>query len=257
MTCLNSWSDELKSRSNRIRSLIGNRHWLSDGHHKESLLRDILKRHLPKDWSVTRGFIVAPPPINSISPEVDILITNSGLATPWLNESELTITPPNGVLAHIHVKTEFGTAELKDALLHAYKVNQSMEHYRDMSRVWTGVIFFERTNITKNSQFEDTLTRALAKVKKAVGQINPNFLPHCIAILDKHSFIRRKVETANITKIRIECFESGGTAFASFIDSLLNNASTDNSYKGRSELNQLLQRVQLKRLFNLDLGTLV
>lgn len=44
---LESWSNELIARASRVRQLIGSRHWLSDGHHKEMLVREFLKRYLP------------------------------------------------------------------------------------------------------------------------------------------------------------------------------------------------------------------
>lgn len=35
--CFESWSEDLKSRSDRVRRLIGDAHWLSDGHHRTPL----------------------------------------------------------------------------------------------------------------------------------------------------------------------------------------------------------------------------
>jgi len=37
---LGSWAAELGARQNRVRMLIGDAHWLSDGHHKEAILRE-------------------------------------------------------------------------------------------------------------------------------------------------------------------------------------------------------------------------
>jgi len=44
-----SWSDELVSRANRVRMLIGDAHWLSDGHHKELSGRMPPSTH-PRSW---------------------------------------------------------------------------------------------------------------------------------------------------------------------------------------------------------------
>src|SRR4051794_17511886 len=37
-----SLAEELYAQANRVRDLIGDAHWLSDGHHKEYLLIDLL-----------------------------------------------------------------------------------------------------------------------------------------------------------------------------------------------------------------------
>jgi hypothetical protein len=51
---LKSIADELTVQANRVRDLIGNAHWLSDGHHKEYLLTALLQRHLPSGLEFMR-----------------------------------------------------------------------------------------------------------------------------------------------------------------------------------------------------------
>jgi hypothetical protein len=62
---------ELESLKNRVRYYIEDAQWQSDGEWKESVLRTILKRHLPKNIGVGRGFIVN---VEQATTQIDILI---------------------------------------------------------------------------------------------------------------------------------------------------------------------------------------
>jgi hypothetical protein len=70
-----TWSDEITSRADRVRNLIGDKHWLSDGTYKEFLIREFLARYLPSHLNVSRGFI-RHLEIDAVSPEIDILIAD-------------------------------------------------------------------------------------------------------------------------------------------------------------------------------------
>jgi hypothetical protein len=52
-----SIAEELQATKNRVRSLIGSDHWLTDGEHKESILRSVLRTRLPQSVSIGRGFV--------------------------------------------------------------------------------------------------------------------------------------------------------------------------------------------------------
>ena len=49
---LKSWSAEIKSKANRVRDLIGDVHWLSDGNHKETLIRAFIRSYVPDVLSI-------------------------------------------------------------------------------------------------------------------------------------------------------------------------------------------------------------
>jgi len=66
---LASLSAELRAQATRVRDLIGDRHWLSDGHHKEYLLKDMLARHVPSSVAVSRGFVTHPNRADLVSRE--------------------------------------------------------------------------------------------------------------------------------------------------------------------------------------------
>ncbi|WP_121640590.1 hypothetical protein [Virgibacillus sp. Bac330] len=53
-----SIGEEMWILKNRIRNIMENPHWLSDGEWKESVLRTIIKRHAPEDIKVGRGLFI-------------------------------------------------------------------------------------------------------------------------------------------------------------------------------------------------------
>ena len=79
---LRSLADELSAQSLRVRDLIGDRHWLTDGTHKEFLLAEIIRRHVPGAHIVARGFIISPFGTDACSRELDILIVDTSSEAP-------------------------------------------------------------------------------------------------------------------------------------------------------------------------------
>ena len=111
-----SLSAELEAQANRVRCLIGSAHWLSDGGHKESILRHIIERHMPSGTLVARGFIVNNSSDEACSREQDIFIVDTSSEAPLFNQGGLIITPQEYVYASVSVKSAFGKNEFLDAL---------------------------------------------------------------------------------------------------------------------------------------------
>ena len=49
---------ELNAQADRVRQLIGSSHWISDGSHKEALLRGVVERYVPDATVTSRAFKV-------------------------------------------------------------------------------------------------------------------------------------------------------------------------------------------------------
>ena len=64
-----SLTAETDALKDRVRHLIADAHWLTDGEWKESVLRSVLRRHLPAHIGVGRGFIISPA---SVSKQIDV-----------------------------------------------------------------------------------------------------------------------------------------------------------------------------------------
>jgi hypothetical protein len=185
IACLESWADELLSRALRVRNLIGDAHWLSDGHHKEEIVREYLVRHLPQSLRVSRGFVCSTDPGTRVSPEVDVLITDQASALPWFAEGGLIIVPPSAARGQIHVKTEFRSGEITDVLESIFSTCESCEPQRDPSHLWSGAIFFAHSECESDDAcsgiFSGALSRYLGRQKDRRRKL---YLPDCIAIVD-------------------------------------------------------------------------
>ena len=96
-----SISEELDAIKNRIRNLMDNPHWLTDGEIKEAILRNVIKRYMPENIKVGKGFIFSD---DRCSSQIDILIYDT--AYPVLfKEGDLVFVTPDAVKGIIEVKS--------------------------------------------------------------------------------------------------------------------------------------------------------
>jgi hypothetical protein len=140
---LASLSEELLSQANRVRDLIGDRHWFSDGHHKEQLLASVLRRHLPADVIVSRGFVIDPSDAGQCSKEQDILVVNAHQEAPIFRQGDLIICFPRTVLAAISVKTRMDRATVLETIDGLNSVRNVLCHLPDPGSAWCAGFFYE------------------------------------------------------------------------------------------------------------------
>lgn len=121
----NYWSNEMKAMLDTYKQfqiLIpaenrnGAAHRGEDGRYVETLIREYLKRYLPKDLEVLTGFILRPAvktglenrsrknEVDSHSTQLDILIYDSAKYPIFQRFGENVIVPPEGVVGIISVK---------------------------------------------------------------------------------------------------------------------------------------------------------
>jgi hypothetical protein len=107
-----SLGTELTSMKDRVRQLIGDRHWQTDGEWKESVLRNVIRRYLPNQILIQRGFIVEN---NFRSGQIDILFTDYRWPT-LFTDGELAIVRLYAVRGLIEVKTTLSSNRVTKAL---------------------------------------------------------------------------------------------------------------------------------------------
>src|SRR5207247_7542241 len=91
---------ELEALKDRVRHLINDKHWQTDGEWKESVVRQVLRRHLPASTDVGRGFVVT---AESASHQLDVLIRD--VSKPVLfRDGDLAFVTPDAVVGVIEVK---------------------------------------------------------------------------------------------------------------------------------------------------------
>lgn len=104
--------DEMNAIKQRIRQLMNEPHWLTDGEWKESILRHILRRHLPERFRVGRGYVITQ---DRCSTQIDILIYDSASALIF-KEGDLVFATPDAVHGIMEVKSKTTKHTLSEAL---------------------------------------------------------------------------------------------------------------------------------------------
>lgn len=228
-----SLAEEVLAQSNRVRNLIGDRHWPSDGHHKEYLLTSLLQRHLPSTVLVSRGFVVDPasPSETACSPEQDILIVDSRAQGPLFYQGSLVIALPSTIIAAISVKTTLSMKSLRETIENQIAL-RSLLHSSGVcaQSIWCGAYFLQVAateehphSIYKTLTSSATQERALTPDKlcsfdifapdviAANGQtdfvytINPNgHRPDARDALVVKGFVCKGLATANFLAIGLE-----------------------------------------------------
>lgn len=140
-----SIAEELNAKKDRIRNLIGDNHWLSDGEHKETILRNVLRDLLPETYKVSKGFICGK---EITSSQIDILITYNNRPTLY-KEGELVIVTPDAVHAVLEIKTRLNSrSEIKECLTrlsnNIYLVRKGLEDSYPIG----GLYVYDDTSVT-------------------------------------------------------------------------------------------------------------
>lgn len=95
-------SEELLNQLHQIKTFI-KKHNPTIGILTEDILRAFLRTFLPKGVSVEQGFVVGPD--GNLSKQVDVLIYDSQLYSPYYRINDIVIVPSTSVVAIIEVKT--------------------------------------------------------------------------------------------------------------------------------------------------------
>jgi len=137
-------TEELKFEKDRIRTLIGTAHWQTDGEHKESVLRRVIRNHTPEIFRIGRGFVCYPSEGGSSS-QIDILITPLSAHTLYRQDGLVFVTP-TAAKAIIEVKTRCRRSKkFEDSvdklanMLERVRVNSS-----SLFPCWGGLFIYEK-----------------------------------------------------------------------------------------------------------------
>lgn len=139
-----SLSLELSALKNRVRHLIKNKHWPTDGEWKESVLRTILRRHLPSTVKVGRGFVVKP---SGSSKQIDVLIYD--VSKPLLyQDGDLVMITTDSVKGIIEVKSTISgiskLTEYAEVLAdNAEFVYNDFEHKNERKNIFVGLFCYD------------------------------------------------------------------------------------------------------------------
>ncbi len=243
-----SWSDELRARANRVRQLIGGQHWLSDGHHKEAMIRSFLARYLPQNYIIARGFVRPPSPSVLASSEVDILVSDPALHPPLYWEGDLQIVAPSSVLAHIEVKTKLNRTELRKSLKSVRRVQESLAGYADPSKVWRGVLFAEEQPSLTAEKLSAMLRELILELATTSSGCESqlavyDYLPVSIATFSKFAVFLTGKNNGN--KVQIKVIETNRLSAACFFADMFSAIQESASGKAAIEIDELIEGLEL------------
>jgi len=219
-----SINQELSVIKDRVRQLIGSAHWGEDGRFKEAVLRNIINRFLPKNFSLGTGFIVYE---NTVSKQQDIIIYDNRYPV-FFAEGDFVIVHPNSVRGIIEVKTSI--TKLEDVIKHLectrsvfkstifYRLAEEVKEIK-MENIFVGVFCYDcNFNLTRNSKLPKTVREAL---RSSTGWVN-------YLALGPNLFIRKWSKSdANLSDIPniqsdfYNAYKLNNLAFSYFISNLI------------------------------------
>ncbi len=109
-----SLNNEFDAVKDRVRNLIGDANWGEDGRYREAVLKNIISRFLPKNYSLGTGFVINEN--REITGQIDIIIYDS--SSPVLfSEGDFVVVLANTVKGIIEVKSSINsTTNLKEII---------------------------------------------------------------------------------------------------------------------------------------------
>ncbi len=130
---------EFDAVKDKVRNMIGDAHWLSDGAWKESVLRSAIRGYLPPNFTVGSGFIVTP---DDISSQIDVLVCDDS-APLFFRDGDFLITPADCVRAIVEVKTNIRPGELRDALARLDRISAQIKKRCTLGSHFFGLFSFQ------------------------------------------------------------------------------------------------------------------
>lgn len=228
---LESWSSELLSRADRVRSLIGDAHWLSDGHHKESIIKEFLERNLPRSLIISRGFLLSTTQPTQVSTEIDVLVTDPRLQPPLFFEGGLQIATPASVVAYLEIKSSFQKNSLVAALKSQSCIQKAFMAAYPERPSWRGILFAAEQQSRKPDSILETIAAsikeswlAVSKVGQEHGPIQP-VTPFPTSIATFSSFVAFVSHDLSAQTCRIRLFNAGKLSLACAMADLISYVS--------------------------------
>jgi hypothetical protein len=161
-----SFTDELMALQGRVRSLISDRHWLSDGEWKESVLKSFLRKCLPSNIAIGNGFIIGR---EWLSAQQDIILYDSNCPCIF-KDGDFVILTADAVYGLIEVKSTFSS----EFINHLKKLSNDVEavnkirllEYGIAKKIISGIIYYNGNirSFIKFKKYVDNLTLGIQAV---------------------------------------------------------------------------------------------
>src|SRR4051812_20436440 len=121
-----SLTTECETLKDRVRHLVNDAHWPTDGEWKESVLRSMLRRSAPESVTVGRGFVVDQ---DRCSTQIDVLIYDNSMPILY-RDGDLVFVTPSACRGIVEVKSNTTAREFQRA---ATKLAENAQFIRESS----------------------------------------------------------------------------------------------------------------------------
>ncbi len=167
-----SLSNELISIKDRVRHLIGNKHWGEEGRYKENILMNFIRNQVPGGVSVGTGFVVCGN--NKITSQIDILIYDNKHPVVFKN-GDFVIVTKESVLGIIEVKTKIKKCEFENIFKKAHEngrlINRNIEIRGESVPIFNGIFSYE-IGFKFNNDYGDKIKRSLQTYGRYINNIS-------------------------------------------------------------------------------------
>jgi len=158
-----SLGSEFTAIKNRVRDFIDDRHWLTDGEWKESVLRSFLRNICPESFIIARGFVITE---NKPTSQLDVIIYNN--KSPVLfKDNDLVFLPSRDISVILEVKTKLTRNNIDDAINHLKNTFDIIKPHRAPQMLY-GLFSYEID--------ENLTTVILDKLNQAHAKMNESFI---------------------------------------------------------------------------------
>jgi hypothetical protein len=130
---------ELRALQDRVRHMIGDAHWPTDGEWKESILRNVIRRAAPMSVSVGRGFVVSGAQCTT---QLDILIHDNSHPVLY-RDGDLVFVSPAACLGIIEVKSRVDLAGVRAASARLANAARFIRSSAGGHRTFVGLFSYE------------------------------------------------------------------------------------------------------------------
>jgi hypothetical protein len=207
-----SLAAEITAVKDRVQNLIGGAHWPTVGAWKESVLRSILRRHLPPSLQIGSGFVLSE---DGQSNQIDVLIYDD--SGPILfRDGDLVIVTPDVVRAAIEVKTRIKPADLKAVIAKLDKTARLLRHQPKVPAPFFGIYSYEEEPLNCD--------RLLSALQESNGEFG-NYEINCVSI-GTRQFVRFwEFPPAGPRQqySRWHCYDLDGIAQAYFVHNVIDH----------------------------------
>ena len=222
---LQSLADELRAPASRIRDLIGDKHWPTDGAYKEQLLAEVVRRHCPSGTLVARGFVISDIDPSVVSREQDLLLVDISREAPLFSEAGIVVAFPRNVLASISVKSSLRKDALVDVVSTLSSLRTAAAHPSlDPADIWCGGYAYE-AEVSAATTYEH-IAEAVRASRVVYRNPSPQIVPvgpDCIVAGEDLLWTLDRTNGDGPAVIR--GFSCEGLAFAFFLGQLVNHLS--------------------------------